>query len=431
MATRQALLILFLVTHSMSAFAQVTALRSARMIDVERGEYVKDAVILIEKGIITKAGSGLPIPAGANVIDLKGATLLPGLIDSHTHLLSHAQRVGDQNQSYILQMMTKSNEYRVLEGVSNARTTLEGGFTAVRDLGSEGSGYSDVALRNGIDNGLVEGPRMLVAALAIAATGGYFPYGLSPRMADVPRGAQFITGSDEARRAVREQIYNGADVIKVYADFADVASPNTPVFNHQTLTIDEMKTIVDEAHKGGHKVAAHAMTKIGVRNAVEAGIDSIEHGTAIDHETLELMAKRGVFLVPTSSAQFGSLERATGPARQQMESRFEEFRKQLADARQLGVKIAAGSDASEAGANGKARNVNEPVMLVKLGFTPTEALRAATMAGAELLGMNEKVGSLAAGKFADIIAVDGDPLEDISALRQVTFVMKGGVTVKR
>jgi imidazolonepropionase-like amidohydrolase len=427
MRNQRAAFLLFSV--AISASAQVTAVRSARMVDVERGEYVNNAVILIENGKISRAGSRLPIPDGAKVIDLKGACLLPGLIDAHTHLLSRSERVGSQNQAYILQMTTKSNEYRVLEGAANARATLQAGFTAVRDLGSEGSGYADVALRNGIDAALVEGPRMEVAARAIAATGGYFPYGLSPQMADLPRGAQLITGADEARRAVREQIYNGADLIKIYADFVDLGSPRTTNFNHPTLTVEEMRTMVEEAHKGGHRVAAHATTREGARNAVEAGVDSIEHGSAVDHETLALMAKRGVYLVPTAAAQFGSLDTATGPIRDRLSLRFEASRKELADARQLGVKIATGRDASDADKQGKA--ADELVMLVRLGFSPQEALRSATMVGADLMGMRDSIGSLDPGKFADIVAVEGDPLHDISALQHVTFVMKAGVTAAK
>ncbi len=421
--------VLLTLALSHGALAQPIAVRSARMLDVERGEYVNDAVILIEHGKIVQAGSGLPVPSGITVIDLKGATLLPGLIDVHTHLLSRSEKVGSQNQDYILQMTTKSNEYRVLEGVVNAKAFLAAGFTAVRDLGSEGSGYADVALRDGINAGLVEGPRMQVATRAIAATGGYFPYGLSPQVADLPRGAQMITGVDEARRAVREQIYNGADVIKIYADFADVASPNTRNFNHQTLTIEEMKTIVEEAHKGGHRVAAHAMTREGASNAVEAGVDSIEHGSALDHEILAAMAKRGVYLVPTSAGPFRSLETAKGTERDRIADRFAAFRNELTDAQQLHVKIAIGYDA--AGPEQQGKSANELLMLVKFGFTPAEVLRSATVVGAELMGMQQSIGSLESGKLADIIAVEGDPLSDIHAIQHVTFVMKGGVVVTR
>ena len=242
------------------------------------------------------------------------------------------------------------------------------------------------------------------------------------------RGAQLITGNDEGRRTVREQIYNGADLIKVYADFLDIASPNTSNFMHQTLTVEEMRTIVEEAHKGGHRVAAHAMTREGARNAVEAGVSSIEHGTGLDHETLALMAARGVYLVPTAAAQFGSLDQLTGADRDEAAQRLEAFRRTLADARQLHVKIATGFDASNVGEHGK--DADELAMLGKLGFSPREVLRAATLVGSELMDMQESIGSLEAGKFADIIAVEGDPLQDLAVLRNVGFVMKGGVVVR-
>src|SRR5579863_8557766 len=206
--------------------APITAVRSARMLDMQTGAYIPNAVVLIQNHRILEAGSGLAIPAGAAVIELGSATLLPGLIDVHTHLLARMAS-GDQIDNYILQLAEKSEAYRALEGAANARATLRAGFTTVRDVENEGSGYADVALRNAIVRGLVEGPRMQVATRAIAATGGYFPLHLLPDVNGFPRGAQMITGVDEARRAVREQVYYGADLIKIYADFADVASTNT------------------------------------------------------------------------------------------------------------------------------------------------------------------------------------------------------------
>jgi imidazolonepropionase-like amidohydrolase len=395
---------------------------------VHTGTYIPNAVILIRQGKITEAGSNIPIPAGVHVTDLGSATLLPGLIDAHTHLMARVSAEGNQNNNYILQLAKESEAYRALEGAMDARLTLQAGFTSVRDVESEGSGYADVALRSAIDRGLVEGPRMQVSTRAIAATGGYFPYRLSPDLNDFPRGAQMITGSDEARRAVREQIYYGADLIKVYADFLDVGSPNTDNYVHETLTRDEIRTVVEEAHKGGHHVAAHATTREGARNAVEAGVDSVEHGTKVDKETLALMEKKGIFLVPTSGAILGDYESVPPAQRAEMEETVQALRDEILNARAAHVKIVSGFDAATDNKQGK--NSVELITLVKLGLTPLEAIRAATTTAAELMGWQDRVGSIDKGKFADIIAVDGDPLADISLLEHVTFVMKGGVPVE-
>ena len=405
----------------------MTAVRGARMLDVKTGEYVANAVILIQNGKIAKVGSSLAIPAGAKVIDAGSATLLPGLIDAHSHLMAR-MREGNQVENYILQLATKSEAYRALEGAADARLTLQAGFTTVRDVENEGSGYADVALRTAIERGLVEGPRMQVATRAIAATGGYSPERLSPDLNGFPRGAQMITGSDEARRAVREQVYYGADLIKVYADFLDIGSPATTRFLHETLTPDELRTIVEEAHKGGHRVAAHAMTREGIRNAVEAGVDSIEHGTEAEKETLALMAKKGIFLVPTSAAQSGDYESASAARRAAMERTMQALRAEIANAQAAHVRIASGFDAATEDKQG--RNAVEPISLVKLGLTPIEAIRAATTTAAELMGWQDSVGSIEENKFADVIAVDGDPLADISVLQHGGLVIKGGKQVK-
>jgi imidazolonepropionase-like amidohydrolase len=405
----------------------ITAVRGARMLDVKTGDYLSNAVILVQNARIIEVGSGLSIPVGAKLIDLGTATLLPGLIDVHTHLLA---RMGSGNQidEYILNLAKKSEAYRALEGAADARMTLEAGFTAVRDVESEGSDYADVALRTAIDRGLVAGPRMQVATRAIAATGGYFPIQLSPGLKDFPRGAQMVTGADEARRAVREQIYYGADLIKIYADFVEAGSPNTKRQVHETLTREEIRAIVEEAHKGGHRVAAHAMTREGIRNAVECGVDSVEHGNDVDKETLSLMSRNGTFLVPTSGGAWRRYEASSPAQRAAMEPAMGILRAEIVNARAAGVKVACGFDASTEAAQG--RNATELVSLVKLGLKPIEAIRAATIIGAELMGWQESVGSIEKGKLADVIAVDGDPLTDISVLQRVVAVLKGGIPVK-
>jgi len=289
----------------------------------------------------------------------------------------------------------------------------------VRDVESEGSQSADVALRDAINQGLVAGPRMLVSTRGIAAVGQYEPFGVSPDLVGFPTGAQMISGAEEARRAVREQIGNGANWIKVYADWSE-----------PTLTVEEMKVIVEEAHKHKRKVAAHATTPEGIHNALTAGVDSIEHGHRIDRANLELMKAQGVFLVPTVGVI--DARAADLPNDEIAHQRFAAFMahidESLKTAQMLGVKIAAGFDAS--GVKNQSKNADELVALVKHGLTPIEAIRAATTSAAELLGWEDRVGAIEPERFADLIAVEGDPLADITVLKGVKFVMKGGAVVK-
>lgn len=398
-------------------------IRAGRLLDVRKAGYLENAGIWIEHGRIQEVGLVSQVeahaPKDAEIIDLSHATVLPGLIDCHTHLLARFGRTPD---AYLLGLATKSQAFRALEGAANARATLNAGFTTVRDVENEGSGYADVALRDAIKQGLVDGPRMQVATRAIAAVGQYSPFGVSPDLTEFPTGAQMVSGVEDARRAVREQIGHGADLIKVYADW-----------QYPTLTVEEMHVVVEEAHRQGLKVAAHASTPEGIKNAVSAGVDSIEHGHRADRQALEMIKEKGIFLVPTVGVIDETVEKTKSGAaipeqRQRMETFLRGIEQEVKQAMSLGVKMASGFDASEVGLHGK--NAEELVGLVRRGLSPADAIRAATVNAAELLGWQDRVGVVEAGKYADLIAVNGDPLADITVLLQVKFVMKEGIVVK-
>lgn len=395
---------------------KILAVRASRMLDVRSGNVVPNAVILIEGEKISAAGTGLAIPKGAEVIDLGNAMLLPGLIDCHTHLM--ARIPGDDPAEYGVNLLTKSNAFRALEGAADARVTLRAGFTAVRDVESEGSGYADVDLRDAIDQGLVEGPRMQASTRGIAMVGKYFPFGISSDLKDFPTGAQMVSGVEEARRAAREQIGHRANLLKVYADWGI-----------PTLSEDEIRAVVDEAHRFKLKVAAHADSPGGIRNALMAGVDSIEHGHQADRASLELIKQKNAYWVPTIGQFFDMAQNEKNPqARQYMELVLQNARQNLATAQELGVKIANGFDPSSPETHGQ--NAHEIVAMTKLGLPAIRSIRAATLDAADLLGWQDKVGSIEKDHFADVIAVSGDPLGDITELERVKFVMKGGVVVR-
>lgn len=399
--------------------SNIILLKAARVLDVRGGHYIEAAAILIEDDRVKEVGKDIDIearsPKDATIIDLGRATVLPGLIDCHTHLMA---RVPDGPDGYALNLLTKSQAFRALEGAADARATLEAGFTSVRDVENEGSGYADVALRDAINQGLVPGPRMQVATRAIAAVGQYNPFGVSPDLTDFPAGAQMVSGVEDARRAAREQIGHGADLIKLYADW-----------RYPTLTVEEMSVVVEEAHKLHHKVAAHATTAEGIRNAITAGVDSIEHGHGADDQDLEMMKAKGVYWVPTMGHSFFHVDSARSPAaREYMQALLQRARQNIPTAMKLGVKIANGFDPASAEAHGK--NAQEIIAMSKLGLPPIEAIRAASTNAADLMGWSDKIGSIEAGHYADLIAVSGDPVSDIGELDHVKFVMKGGAIVK-
>lgn len=400
-----------------------SVVKAARVLDVSKGAYIENAAVWIEGERIKEVGPASRVesdaPNDAPRIDLGQATVLPGLIDCHTHIMA---RIDGTEGGYILSLATKSLAFRALEGAFNARLTLNAGFTTIRDVETEGAGYDDVALREAIKQGLAEGPRMKVATRGIAALGQYEPFGISPDLVGFPTGAQLISGTEEARRAVREQIGHGADLIKVYADWMN-----------PTLTVEEMAVVVQEAHRQKLKVAAHATTAEGIKNAILAGVDSIEHGNHASREDLEMMKARGTFLVLTLGAVYAlgdpQMNAAMTPEQRRTREAFKQSIQAVTlTAKRLGVKIASGFDATTP--TGQGKNANELVALTEVGMTPLEAIRTATLSNAELIGWQDRLGAIEAGKYADLIAVEGDPLRDIHALRKVSFVMKGGRVVK-
>ncbi len=408
--------------QSVPANPSTTYLRCGSLIDGKSDIARRDVIVAIEAEQIKQVSAG---PAGGNVIDLSGETCLPGLIDTHTHVLLQ----GDITAAdYDEQLLKESPEYRTILGTVNARRALEYGFTGLRDLETEGAGYADVDIRNAINRGVIPGPRMQVATRALDVTGAYPLQGYNWEI-QVPHGVQLVDGPDEARKAVREQISFGADWIKVYSDRSYRLREDGVLDDIPTFTLDELRAIVDEAHREKHKVASHAMALNGVHNSVEAGVDSIEHGNFIGDADLKAMAAHGTYYVPTIFVgEYVAQGRAAEGAPvwvQMLKIHEDTFRRAL----KANVKIAFGTDAG-----GFAWTVNpakEFAYMVKWGMTPMQAIRSATIDAAALLGTQDKVGTIEPGKLADIVAVHGDPLADISILEKVDFVMKGGVIYKK
>jgi len=368
------------------------------------------------------------VPGSARVVDLSNETCLPGLIDTHTHVLLNGDITG---ADYDFQLLKESPEYRTILATVNARRALEYGFTAIRDLETEGAGYADVDVKKAINNGVIPGPRMQVATRSLNVTGAYPLLGYAPNV-PVPHGVQVVDGPEEGRKAVREEIMYGADWIKVYSDHSYFvkkdANGRDILDDIPTFTIDEMRAIVDEAHRQHHKVASHAVAFTGVHNSLEAGVDTIEHGDYISDEDLKTMAARGVYYVPTIYIGVYVAQGRAGegaPVWLQMTKIHEDtFRRAMKAA----VKIAFGTDAG--GFDWQENPAQEFKYMVDWGMTPAEAIRSATVTASELLGMQDQIGSIEVGKLADIVAVPGDPLKDIMVLQRVDFVMKGGVVYK-
>lgn len=408
---------------SAATITTTVALKCGNLFDGRGDSLRKSVVIVVEDGKIKEVGE--TVPAGAEVVDLSYSTCLPGLTDTHTHILLQ----GDITAAdYDEQLLKQSTEYRTILATVNARRALEYGFTSIRDLETEGAGYADADVKKAINNGIIPGPRMQVATRAMDVTGSYPLQGYAPNV-PVPHGVQLVDGADNARQAVREQISHGADWIKVYSDRSYRVREDGVLDDIPTFTLDELRAIVDEAHRERHKVASHAMAIYGVHNSVEAGVDSIEHGNYIADADLKTMAARGIFYVPTIFVgEYVAPGRAAAgaPVWVKMISIHEAtFRRAM----QAGVKIAFGTDVG--GFDWKINPAKEFSYMVKFGMTPAQAIRAATSTAAELLGTQNEVGTIEAGKLADIVAVPGDPLADVSLMEKVEFVMKGGTIYKR
>lgn len=408
------------------ASGQVQAIRAGHLVDVKAGKAIENAVVIVEAGRIRAVGSNLAVPKGAEVIDLGNATLLPGFIDCHTHLLhTYSPYLGDED-SLLLEAGQMSTAKRALEGAKRALEDLQAGFTTVRDVGNSGMNGA-VALREAIENGWAVGPRIVACTRALSPLGGQFARLTPEAQGLVTQEYVPISGVEEARRAVRQAVYDGADCIKVIADSGS-----------EVLSQEELEAIVQEAHRLKRKVAAHAIAEDGVWNAIRAGVDSIEHAYALTEPQAKLMAEKKIFLVPTDAPVAAYLTGLTLTAeqRQRAEYNFGWFtrhcRERLAIAMKCGVRIAAGSD-SYADRKPLTRGQASRLMLqayAESGMSPIEVIRSATQNAAELLGLDGEMGSLEPGKAADIVAVQGDPLKDSGALQKVSFVMKAGTIVK-
>ncbi|MDP9340214.1 MAG: amidohydrolase family protein [Acidobacteriota bacterium] len=397
------------------------AVRAGHLIDGKSDRVLDNAVILIEGDTIISVSSGGETPAGAELVDLSQYTVMPGFMDTHTHVLLNGDITAED---YDVQLLKQSIPYRAILGARNARIALEHGFTTIRDLETEGAMYADVDVKTAIANGEVSGPRMQVATRAMTPTGMYPLLGYSWEL-KVPTGVQYVDGVDGARKAVREQVMYGADWIKYYSDRKYHFEADGVLHSMVNFTDEEAKAIVEETHRLGKRVAAHAIGSDGIAAALRAGVDTIEHGDGLTDALLDEIAKKGVYWVPTITVGAYVAPGRAGNWPKMVESERNAFQKAL----KKNVKIVFGTDAG--GFDWKNLNqAKEFEYYVQYGMTPMQAIRSATSMASEALGWKDKVGTVEAGKWADIVGVSGDPLKDISELSRVKFVMKAGVVYK-
>lgn len=397
-------------------------LRPARVWDGEAPTARESGVVLVEGERITAVGSAAEVkaPPGTQIIDLPGLTLIPGMIESHSHVLLHPYN----ETSWEDQVLHESPALRVARATNHVRNTLMAGFTTIRDLGTEGAMYADVGIKQAIEQGIIPGPRMLVTTRAIVGLGSYAPKGFSTDIS-IPQGAEEAGNKEELVRIVRDQIKHGADWIKIYADYRwgpdGEARPG--------FTEEELRAAVEIAETSGRHVVVHSTTPEGMRRATLAGVTNIEHGDAGTKEVFQLMAQKGVPLCPTLAAgdattQYRGWRKGIDPEPDGITRKRESFKRAL----EAGVTICNGSDV---GVFTHGDNARELLLLVDYGMTPLQAMRAATSVSAKMLKMDEKIGAIKSGLLADLVAVDGNPITDIGASTRVKFVMKGGTIYRQ
>jgi imidazolonepropionase-like amidohydrolase len=420
---------LALLSLGAAAFGQApaVAIRAGVLIDGKSASARRDQVIVVRGNRIESVSDAAKaaIPTGATVLDLSRATVLPGLIDCHTHIFLQGEEPSEGG--YDVQLLKYPLAYRAARASVSARRALEQGFTTIRDVETEGAGYGDVGIKMAIEGGYIPGPRMFVVTRAISTTGGYPLEGYAPEI-EVPKGVQIVDGPVEARKAAREQLDHGADWIKVYMTHRSWLDASGNLVSQPTLTLEEIKAIVDETHGWGKKVACHAYNGVGLHRALDGGCDSIEHGLELDDAAVAQMVRQGTWFCPTMTVYYFDQAPADTPAGKRDRKRVAVHGPSLQKAMKAGVKIVFGTDVG--GFPWTQPIAQEFPRLVEFGMAPMAAILSATSSAAEMLGMSGQLGVVAPGALADLVAVPGDPLKDVKELERVSFVMKDGKVFK-
>jgi imidazolonepropionase-like amidohydrolase len=409
------ILVPLLLLSLSAATDQVFAIKAGRLIDGQSAEMRHNVIIIVQGNKIAAISEKAAIPKDAAIIDLSDKTVLPGFIDAHTHIMV------DGPADYGADLYKNSTPFRAIRAAANVRKALWNGFTALRDVESEGAMYADVDVKKAIDARIIPGPRLWVSTRGLTTSGRYAPFDYSWEL-DLPKGAQMVTGTDECLRGVREQVANGADWIKIYVDWPIFIDKDGGISGLTNFSGEELTVMVNEAHRLRRNVAAHAVSRDGIKAALDADVDSIEHGDGFDDALIDQAYAQGVYWCPTlTTGEYFFEHSGSSLDKQRLESAYRALNK----AYKKGLKVALGSDAGSI-----PWSVNQAkefeYLVKKAGFVPMDAIKAGTSVAAELLGQSAAIGHLAPGMLADIVAVAGDPLQDIATLQKVMFVMKDG-----